>query len=105
MSSPTIQQCPSCPSEINLQTSQTTLIFSETIDFAIFSPEYIRLQNQFEPPHDQFNLTGGSVTQLSTTSVAVNLTMSDLASLKRKTTIAPTEETATLWPHLSFSET
>jgi len=65
----------------------------------------MRLQNQFEPPHDQFNLTGGSVTQLSTTSVAVNLTMSDLVSLKRKTTIAPTEETATLWPHLSFSET
>jgi len=73
--------------EINLQTGQITLIFSETIDFATFSPEYISLQNLFEPPHDQFNLTGGSVTQLSTTSVAVNLTMSDLASLKRETTI------------------
>ena len=73
--------------EINLQTGQITLNFSETIDFDTLSPEYISLQNLFEPPHDQLNLTGGSATQLSTTSVVINLTMSDLASLKRAATI------------------
>ena len=73
--------------EINLQSGQLILEFSETVDFGSFSPEDVTLQNLFEPPHDQFNLTGGDPSLLSLTSIAVNLTMEDLASLKRATTI------------------
>ena len=73
--------------EINLQTGQLILEFSETIDFSSFMPQFITLQNLFEPPHVQFNLTGGISTQTSITTIALNLSMEDIAGLKRETRI------------------
>jgi hypothetical protein len=73
--------------EIDLNLGTVTLEFSEVIDFITFQPEYITLQNLFEPPHRQLNLTGGEPTQITLSSVLVSLTMSDLYNLKRDSDI------------------
>ena len=73
--------------EIDLRLGTLTLVFSETIAFETFNPQHITLQNLFEPPHEQLNLTGGNFTELTHYSVQVELSMPDLSSLKRDSDI------------------
>ncbi|KAL5489584.1 hypothetical protein EMCRGX_G018694 [Ephydatia muelleri] len=72
---------------INMQTGTLVIQFNETVDFSTLYPPSITLQNLFEPPCQQYILSGGNYTQLSLTSVQIQLTMFDLASLKRTRSI------------------
>ena len=69
--------------QVDLNYGSITLEFSEVIDFDTFHPEYITLQNLFEPPHEQLNLTGGDPIQITLNTVQVNFSMFDLYNLKR----------------------
>ena len=73
--------------QINMENGTLILEFSETIDFVTFSPEQISLQSIFDPPLDRFNITDANSTQLSLTTIEVELSMSDLADLKRELTV------------------
>ena len=68
--------------EINLQTGTLTLEFDETVIPSTFQPQYITLQSLFSDPLSQVNLTNGTITVVSLTTIAVTMSMDDLVTLK-----------------------
>ena len=68
---------------LDLIVSQITLSFSETVSVATLLPTEINLQSLFQNPPETYILTGGVIiTTADSSSVTVNLTTTDLASIK-----------------------
>ena len=76
--------------EIDLETGIITMEFDETVVPSTLQPQYITLQSLFADPLSQVNLTNGTVTTLSLTTIAVTLSMDDLVTLKNDLDVCTT---------------
>ena len=73
--------------EIDLQNGTLTLSFSEAFNVSTLMPNAISLQNLFEPPFMAITLNGGNFIEISATVFDLQLSMNDLAALKKQTDI------------------
>lgn len=88
--------------DLDLNTNQLYLTFSETVDLDTFDLEEISLisiNNASESTFANVTLTGGSFTMENSTMITLNLTLEDTNSLKRFPELAVSNETT----YISFS--
>ena len=78
--------------DLDLYNNTITVRFDESINVSSFDPTKLIIQNRINNPTFSYQLTGGTVTNVSTQEIVINLTPTDVNTLKVFTvTYAPTE--------------
>ena len=82
--------------DFDLNLGILTILFSESVNVSSFDPMQITLQNSASSPSHFFTLTGGLVSEVESTTIDIDLLVTDLNTIKQITSLASSRDSTYL---------